>query len=48
MSLYPLLCDETVSSAVDQATTAMPDDFLIKPFLEAHAGGGERNVTDRI
>ena len=24
------------SSAVDKAITAMPDDFLIKPFLEAH------------
>ena len=24
------------SSAIDKAITAMPDDFLIKPFLEAH------------
>ena len=25
-----------VGKAVDQAITDMPDDFLIKPFLEAH------------
>jgi hypothetical protein len=28
--------EEGASSAIDQAITAMPDDFLIKPFLEAH------------
>lgn len=28
--------DEHVGSVVDQAITAMPDDYLIKPFLEAH------------
>ena len=25
-----------MSSAIDQAITAMPEDFLIKPFLVAH------------
>ena len=25
-----------ISSAIDKAITAMPDDFVIKPFLEAH------------
>lgn len=28
--------EEGISSAVDQAITAMPDDFVIKPFLEVH------------
>ena len=28
--------EEGMSSAIDQAISAMPDDFLIKPFLEAH------------
>ena len=28
--------EEGASSAIDQAILAMPDDFVIKPFLEAH------------
>ena len=28
--------ENAVSSAIDQAITAMPDDFVIKPFLVAH------------
>ena len=28
--------EEGASSAIDQAITAMPDDYVIKPFLEAH------------
>ena len=28
--------EKGVSSAIDKAITAMPDDFVIKPFLEAH------------
>ena len=28
--------EEGVSSAIDQAITAMPDEYVIKPFLEAH------------
>ena len=28
--------ENAVTSAIDQAITAMPDDFVIKPFLEAH------------
>ena len=28
--------EEGVSSAIDQAITAMPEDYVIKPFLEAH------------
>ena len=28
--------EEGVSSAIDQAITAMPDDYVIKPFLEVH------------
>ena len=28
--------EDGASSAIDQAITAMPDDFVIKPFLEAH------------
>lgn len=29
--------EEGASSAIDRAITAMPDDFVIKPFLEAHS-----------
>ena len=28
--------ENAVASAIDQAITAMPDDFIIKPFLEVH------------
>ena len=28
--------EEGMSSAIDKAISAMPDDYLIKPFLEAH------------
>ena len=28
--------EETVGSVVDRAIESMPEDFLIKPFLEAH------------
>lgn len=28
--------EEGASSAIDQAISAMPDDFVIKPFLVAH------------
>ena len=28
--------ENAVTSAIDQAITAMPDDFIIKPFLVAH------------
>lgn len=28
--------EDGVSSAIDRSITAMPEDFLIKPFLEAH------------
>lgn len=28
--------EDGASSAIDKAITAMPDDFVIKPFLEAH------------
>ncbi len=28
--------DDDIGSAIDQAISAMPDDFVIKPFLEAH------------
>ena len=32
--------EEGMSSAIDKAISAMPDDFVIKPFLEAHRAGG--------
>ena len=28
--------EESADSAIDRAIFAMPDDFVIKPFLEAH------------
>lgn len=28
--------EDGMSSAIDQAITKMPEDFIIKPFLEAH------------
>ncbi len=40
--------DMEIEMAIDKALDEMPDDYMIRPFLQANRVGGEKDAVNRI